>query len=166
MKKIVILIHGYLTDSNDFNKLEKDLVPYYDYVVSLNLPGHGKYQNMKDFTLDATFKYLFDEISFYLTLGKVDLIGFSLGGALVHYLCAKFKNINKAILLAPAIKYLNFSCPFKRMRYTFFQKQNRLLLKANDQITRKIAKEQFFKNIRLTNIIVFQKIYAIFNVFL
>ena len=164
MKKIVILIHGYLTDQHDFNQLEKKLLPYYDYVVILDLPGHGFDHSMKDFKVDATLDYVDKEVEFYLKMGDVDLIGYSLGGALVRYLCVKYKKINKAVLLAPASKYLNFSCLNRRMKYYFSGKTkeeksiNRKILKGNDEITRYIAKTQFFKNIRPSNIKVFRRL--------
>ncbi|MFR7882202.1 MAG: hypothetical protein ACLU5J_12620 [Christensenellales bacterium] len=37
MKKIVILIHGYLTDYNDFNHLPHQLTKLYDYVILISL---------------------------------------------------------------------------------------------------------------------------------
>lgn len=165
MKRIVILIHGYLTDYHDFNNLEKTLINYYDYVVLLELPGHGAFHNKKDFQVKNSLTYVEKEISFYLKLGTVDLIGYSLGGAIVNYLCKKYHNINQAIQLAPPVKYLNFVLPFKRLAYRFLyhSKNDKILLKANDQITRHLTKVSFLKEIRLNNFLVFRKLIKTLN---
>ncbi len=164
MKKTVILIHGYLTTKDDFNKLEKTLINYYDYVVLLDLPGHGKYHRMKDFTVCAVLNYVEKTLEFYLARSSVDVIGYSLGGALARYLCLKYPAISKAVLLAPSNYYFNFSVPFKRHQYiksatnkqekkTF--KQN---LKTNDKIAHYILRHYLLKKFTLKNGVTFCKL--------
>ena len=54
-------------------------------------------------------------MEFYSRLGYVDLIGYSLGGALVRYLCVKYKTIKKAVLISPATYYFSPLFGIERM---------------------------------------------------
>lgn len=161
-KKTVILIHGYLTNYLDFNHLPKYLSKYYDYVVILDLPGHGRYRNIKDFKVDATIKKVEKEVEYYLAKGFVDLIGFSMGGALSRYLCVKYKEIRNAVLLAPATYYLSPLFTLERMKYiiTDNKKGSNTLkeLKENDKISYDVIKELTLKKFNLDNGLTFCKL--------
>ena len=109
MNKICLLIHGYLTDYHDFTSLPQHLIKYYDQVILLCLPGHENKCNLKNFTKDNVFTYLDYEISKVMKPNnQVDIIGFSLGGALAWYYSLKY-NFHKVVLLAPAIHNLNLN---------------------------------------------------------
>ena len=154
MKKIVILIHGYLTDYNDFNHLPHQLTKLYDYVILISLPGHGKYHNMKNFKVNNTIKLIEDEVEFYSRLGYVDLIGYSLGGALVRYLCVKYKTIKKASPLFG----------IERMKYLFGgktkdeRKKNYQELRDNDKMAYHVVRRHTLKRFKLDNGITFCKL--------
>lgn len=108
MNKICLLIHGYLTDYHDFTSLPKHLIKHYDQVILLCLPGHENKCNLNNFTKDLVFAYLDQEIEkVFKPTNQVDIIGFSLGGALAWYYSLKYK-FNKVVLLAPAIHNINF----------------------------------------------------------
>ena len=164
MKKIVILIHGYLTDYNDFNHLPNKLTKLYDYVVLISLPGHGKYHDMKKFKVNDTIQLIEDEVEFYSKIGYVDLIGYSLGGALVRYLCVKYKTIKKAVLISPATYYFSPLFGIERMKYLFSaktkdeRKKNHQELRNNDKMAYYVVRRHTFKRFKLDNGITFCKL--------
>lgn len=121
MRKAILLIHGYATDVTDFGPLIPYLEGIYDYVHALNIPGHGldKIDHLKNFnaidtikTVDAWAEKLFKEYD------QVDIIGFSMGGALSTYLATKHK-FGKIVLLAPANRYINGAVGFSRTKLYF-----------------------------------------------
>ena len=121
MKKAVLLIHGYATDITDFAPLIPYLEGIYDCVHYQNVPGHGldRIDHLKNFnaidtikTVDAWADKLFSEYD------QVDIIGFSMGGALSTYLATKHK-FGKIVLLAPANKYINGAVGFSRTKLYF-----------------------------------------------
>ena len=147
MKKTVILIHGYLTDYNDFVNLPKTLIKHYDYVVIMSLPGHGRHQNIKNFKVDSTIKMVEDEVERYLQKGSVDLIGYSMGGALSRYIASKYQTIRRMVLLTPASRYLSPLLAINRIKYLLKKqdvalsiKEKRELLKEHDKAGLEILK--------------------------
>lgn len=169
MKKTVILIHGYLTNYFDFGHLPKELIKYYDYVVIAHIPGHGKYRTTKDFKVDSTINAVEKEVEFYLKKGTVDLIGFSMGGALTRYLCVKYKTINKAVMLAPATYYLSPLFTVERLKYLINvhnkkEKEELLLkLKENDKIGKNLILNSALKKFTITNGLTFCKLITKIN---
>lgn len=119
MSRAILLIHGFMTDPNDFVNLEGDLQKVYDYVCNPLLPGHGENGVLKEFTVDATFRCVENN---YHELQKkydeVDVLGFSMGGALATYLAAKYK-VKHLILLAPANKYFNLRFIPNELKFYF-----------------------------------------------
>jgi len=106
MKKAIMLIHGYITSPMDFMPLYEPLYCSYNHIEKVTLPGHeedGSYKNFKfDKTIDLLKKTYERLISEY---EQLDLIGFSLGGALASYLACNYK-FNSVVLLSPCNKYL------------------------------------------------------------
>ncbi len=104
--KAIIVIHGYLTNEYDFECLYEKLNQMYDKVVIARIPGHGQ-DNIRNFTSDKTQQYicaLCDET--FNNYDHVDLLGYSMGGALSMKIASKY-NVNKVVLLAPANKYFS-----------------------------------------------------------
>lgn len=118
MKKAVILLHGWLGDINDFDNLIPKLEPIYDHIERFSYIGHGD-DDPYNFNAEDTFKSL-DEVFRNLQLNYeiIDVVGFSMGGALAVYLSQHFA-FNKLVLLAPANKYLNFKFTFSRIKHLF-----------------------------------------------
>ena len=119
--KAILLIHGFLTDYRDFDNLVPRLKEQYDYIHLLVIPGHkGLDSDVIDynrFTFDETFKLIRATMEYLLSkYDIVDVIGFSMGGALATYLANKY-DFNKLVLLAPANKFFNFSLPINRLSY-------------------------------------------------
>lgn len=119
--RAVVLLHGFLTSYHDFGDLTSYLKKEYDYVEEFIFPGHlgmGDIEpNYKDFTFEKTFEAV-NEMASRLTseYDIVDVIGFSMGGAVGTYLANKYP-IHRLVLLAPANKFLNFTLPIKRLIY-------------------------------------------------
>lgn len=116
MNKICFLIHGYLTDYRDFNGLPNELMKDYDQIILFQLPGHNHKSCLKAFTKNNTFNLIEEEMKRLTKDNVVDVIGFSLGGALALYIALKYK-INKLVLLSPAIRYLNRYILLERSKY-------------------------------------------------
>lgn len=131
--KAIILIHGFITDPKDFNPLYEFLNNNYDYVCKVYLPGHKEDESYKLFTFDATLNVIlnaYDETA--LKYDTIDLIGFSLGGALASFL-ASVRNIRRLVLLSPANKYirLGFYIRYKRNQ-AMYKKRYKALARNND----------------------------------
>lgn len=143
--KAVILLHGFLSDEDDFAPLVPYLQNYYDKIELLTFPGHGGKFSSAKFTIDNVYTYL-DEA--YLLLQKeyteIDVIGFSMGGALGLYLTTKY-HVNNLILLAPAYHYINVAAPFiKLSRYIKINYQ----IKRNNKNSDLSYKEQLKQKLK------------------
>ena len=104
-------IHGFLTVTEDFGRLY-DYLDCYDEVKAVEVPGHnGNKPDFSQFTADATFRAVL-EVYDELRKGhdSVDVVGFSMGGALATWL-ASVREVNKLVLVSPANKYINASLP-------------------------------------------------------
>ena len=134
MSKVCVLIHGYLTNYLDFQLLPKKLIEHYDQVILLCLPGHNHKDSIYDFKKDAVFKYIHKEMDQIVENNTVDVIGFSLGGALAWYIALNYK-INKLVLLAPANNYINFFLLNAKIRYL------RTLDKLEEPLRQKLKEE-------------------------
>lgn len=103
--KALLCIHGILSSNIDYEYIKKYLHSYYDFIYTINLPGHGN--NTLKFSVTNTLDYVIKE---YDILNKkyneIDVIGYSLGGVLATYI-ALYRNVNKLILLSPAFNYIN-----------------------------------------------------------
>ncbi len=109
-------IHGYLTDVNDFGRLY-DYLDCYDEVVPVQIPGHNGKVNFKAFTVESTQQAV---LSAYDALSakhdEVDVVGFSMGGALATWLCA-LRKVHRAVLLSPANKFINIWLPVSAVKF-------------------------------------------------
>ena len=169
MSKICVLIHGYLSDFRDFTVLPGRIIKDYDQIIMLNLPGHQDGQ-IKNFIKKNVFDYLDNEMNKIIkdrngNKNIIDVIGFSLGGALTWYLAHHYE-LNKIVLLSPAIYYLNFNLYFDRRKYLKSLKnlseEEKQKAKANYKKRNKeafrFAKENTISKFRIKNAIEFIKI--------
>ncbi len=105
--KAVLLLHGFATDQRDFDPLIPSLQNEYDEINRLFIPGHGEHANEKDFTPESTIICVENAMTqLEKKYDEIDIIGFSMGGALASHL-TKTHKVHKLVLLAPANKYLN-----------------------------------------------------------
>ncbi|NLD26881.1 MAG: alpha/beta fold hydrolase [Acholeplasmataceae bacterium] len=116
MSKVCLLLHGWLGDTNDFAPIFPFLEKNYDHIECLTYPGHGPGEDYSDFTGEATVELVsksFEKLEREYT--TIDVIGFSMGGALATYLANKYE-FRKLVLLAPANRYFNFYLPFSKVK--------------------------------------------------
>lgn len=116
MSKICFLIHGYLTDYRDFCGLPNKIMSLYDQVILYQIPGHNHKSCLRLFTMENTFNSIDNEMKKIIDGNEVDVIGFSLGGALAIYIASTYP-IHKLVLLSPAIKYFNHHILLDRTSY-------------------------------------------------
>ena len=116
MSKAVMTIHGFLTDTKDFGRLY-DYLGFYDEVVPYKVPGHNDGEPFDKFNKEYTIAGIlrcFDELA--AKYDEVDVVGFSMGGALTTYLCAR-RPVHKAVLVSPSNKYFNLNSPVAMIRF-------------------------------------------------
>lgn len=131
--KCALLLHGFLSDENDFSPIIAELQSRYDAVHLIHFPGHGTKFGQEEFTEEETFQVL---ESTYQELMKryeiIDVIGFSMGGALGVYLAVHYP-IHRLVLLAPAYKYFNLEAPLVKVgMYWHLLKKIRKARKENE----------------------------------
>lgn len=106
MKKAVILIHGFCENCEiSFSQfLSSTNFRRYD-IIKYTISGHNP-------EVDEEFEYKkeINRINLFVEdivnkYDSVDVIGFSLGGALASYVASKYK-INRLVVIGPAFKYL------------------------------------------------------------
>ncbi len=123
----VLLLHGYATNVEDYFSLLPHLNMYYDYVEIKNYPGHDSgSKHLYGFNAIDTIKQVVFECEYlFKNYEEVDVIGFSMGGAIATYLATNY-NFRKVILLAPANKFLNIRFGFRRLQIWFDYMKQRL----------------------------------------
>lgn len=116
MTKALMTIHGFLSDIHDFGRLYEHL-GMYDKVIACKIPGHNDKLDFRKFTVENTLKailHCYDELA--KDYDQIDVVGFSMGGALTTYLCTQ-RNVHKAVLVAPANKYINLDSPLSTLKF-------------------------------------------------
>lgn len=135
MEKAVFLLHGFLSDQNDFQPLLSFLEQNYDHVERITYPGHGIGENYLDFNWEKTIQQVEESFErLYLKYQIIDVIGYSMGGAIAVYLSKKY-TFRKLILLAPANKYLNLLIPFSKLKHiivNFYEIQKAFILRKEE----------------------------------
>lgn len=169
--KGIILIHGFLTNIDDFKNLIPDLEIEYDEVCLYTVPGHTIPPKYKLFNVNDTFNTLLDTYDrLALSCEEIDCIGFSMGGALATYL-QSVRDIRKLVLLAPANKYLNFSLFHNRLQFIkkvkkesklrddlSYKKEELDILTYNDKESLKIMLKELLPNYTPHNLQTFMQI--------
>ncbi len=136
MSRAVMTIHGYLTDIEDFGILYDSLTGY-DCVHKCAVPGHGEGAEIGLFTVDNTIVKVLEDYDMLATqYDSVDVVGFSMGGALASYLCAT-RPVNRAVLLAPSNRYMSTNAIGKWILYLARQLREPLV-ESNGSITARL----------------------------
>lgn len=109
IRKAVLIIHGFAGGTYD----EEAIAYYLELkgfdVYSFTLPGHDR-SYFNKITKEDWIKSSKKHIEMLINNGytTIYLIGHSMGGILVSYLAANYKEVKKLVLAAPAFKYLTF----------------------------------------------------------
>ena len=97
-----------LTQFTANNNIQKELINNYD-VFTFTLPGHdGNFK--KKITYKDWIKKVDSEMEFLISHGyeKIYVIGHSMGGVLASYITAKYPQVKKLVLVAPAFRISGF----------------------------------------------------------
>lgn len=108
MKRAVLLIHGFAENCETSFSQFLSSVKFRRYdVIKYNILGHDPEDKEEPFDHEKELERInamcLDLVNNY---DEVNIIGFSLGGALAGYLASKYK-INKLVMIAPAYKYFH-----------------------------------------------------------
>lgn len=115
MKKAILLLHGFATNKSDFDPIIPYLEKLYDHIEIENLPGHDVL-HLGGFTAKKTISFVERQMKkLEKEYDAIDIIGFSMGGALATHLASHHK-VNRLVLLAPANLYINANYPITRVK--------------------------------------------------
>ena len=109
-RKAILLIHGFVGGIYDFGNLNNQLELYRNYdVYTFTLPGHEKHV-VKDVKYEEWIKESEKQIEFLINNNykEIYIIGHSMGGVIATHLAAKYKQVKKLVLAAPAFRYFFF----------------------------------------------------------
>jgi 2-succinyl-6-hydroxy-2,4-cyclohexadiene-1-carboxylate synthase len=90
-KPLIIFLHGFMGNINEFNEAIKLLAEDFSY-LTLDLPGHGKtevFGGDKYYQMESTAQAIINLLD-ELKIDKCHLIGYSMGGRLALYLTIHF----------------------------------------------------------------------------
>ena len=109
-RKAILLIHGFVGGIYDYDSLpnELELVRNFD-VFTFTLPSHEK-TIVKDAKYEDWIKASEKQIDFLINnkYKEIYVIGHSMGGVIATHLAAKYKEVKKLVLVAPAFRYFYF----------------------------------------------------------
>lgn len=107
--KALLLIHGFLTGTDDWDLVVPELKDRYDEIVLFKQPGHERADektHYKDFTAENCYAEMDKTLAdLEERFDEVDIVGHSMGGGMSLYAASKLRNVGKAILLAPALRF-------------------------------------------------------------
>lgn len=135
MGKAVFLLHGWLSDGNDFKALLPHLEKHYERLEVITYPGHGPDEDYLNFRGLETVGIVEEKFRKVVEEHETDVIGFSMGGALAAYLASKYP-VRKLVLLAPGNKYFNLRLPFSKLKFllkTIYAYQKALFMKDEER---------------------------------
>jgi esterase/lipase len=138
--KAIILIHGFLSDCDDFAPFMDSAKQLYDYVEIVKIPGHGVDMGVHEFDIEKTYSLIlkaYDDLD--ISYEIIDCVGYSMGGALAIYL-STVRKIRKLILLAPSMKYINYKFPIQIARTYFGLKHQIKISDGDPQIVDKMER--------------------------
>ena len=109
-KKALLLVHGFVGGIYDFGNFQNELQVNKKFdVYTFTLPGHEKHI-VKDVKYEDWVKESEKQIEFLLAhhYKEIYVIGHSMGGVIAAHLAAKYKEVKKLVLAAPAFRYFYF----------------------------------------------------------
>ena len=154
MSKALMTIHGFLTTVDDFGRLY-DYMDCYDEVLKVEILGHNGEVDFSKFTVESTQEAVLSAFDRLREIhDEVDVVGFSMGGALATWLCAQ-RDVHKAALVAPSNKFINVLMPLEAAKFysglglsAYVDAEGGI---SNKHAALKEAFEPYGENISLTN---------------
>ena len=144
-RKAILLIHGFVGGIYDYDTLPNELEVYRNFdVFTFTLPGHEKF-TVKDVKYEDWIKSAEKQIEFLLknNYKEIYLIGHSMGGVIATHLAAKYKEVKKLVLAAPAFRYFYFKdgkVNMKGINDTIKNFPNLLKEEGKDKVIERIRK--------------------------
>lgn len=108
MRTALLLIHGFLTCTDDWDVLLPHYSALYDEVVLFKQPGHERADekpHFRDFSADSAYAALDETINSLSGFDAVDVVGHSMGGGMALYAASRLANVRRALVFAPAFRY-------------------------------------------------------------
>src|SRR5688572_12709211 len=99
----ILLLHGALGNSTDFDKLKPLLEKNY-IVHSINFPGHGGNEMPVSFSITFFAEYV-EEYCKIHSLSGINVFGYSMGGYVAVYLAHKRPSLFKKIITLGTVLY-------------------------------------------------------------
>ena len=109
-KKAILLIHGFVGGTYDYNNLANELQVYRKFdVYTFTLPGHEK-AVVKDVKHEDWINSAENWIKFLIDnhYKEIYVIGHSMGGVIAAHLASVYPQVKKLVLAAPAFRYFYF----------------------------------------------------------
>ena len=109
-KKAILLVHGFVGGIYDFGNLQNELQVNKRFdVYTFTLPGHEKHI-VKGVKFEEWIKSSEKQIEFLIAHNykEIYVVGHSMGGVIAAHLAAKYKEVKKLVLAAPAFRYFCF----------------------------------------------------------
>lgn len=109
-KKAILMIHGFIGGSYDFNNFHNELELYRKFdVFTFTLPAHDKLI-VRDVKYNDWINESKRQIEILINHGykEIYLIGHSMGGVIAAYLASIYPQVKKLVLAAPAFRYFYF----------------------------------------------------------
>jgi len=110
VRKAILLIHGFAGGCYDYGDFPNDLESFKNFdVYTFTLPGHDKFLINK-VSKDDWLKSAEIETEKLINKGyrTIYVIGYSMGGIIATNIAAKYTEVKKLVLAAPAFKYFTF----------------------------------------------------------
>lgn len=109
-RKAILMIHGFVGGSYDFNNFHNELEIYRKFdVFTYTLPAHDKII-VKDVKYTEWIDESKRQIEYLINNGykEIYLIGHSMGGVIAAHLASIYPQVKKLVLAAPAFRYFYF----------------------------------------------------------
>ena len=97
-KKKLVLLHGFMENSEIWNDMEPALSKEFT-LVKIDLPGHGKSKNYHEINTPDFMAEKVKEVLDFLKLEKINLLGHSLGGYVSLAFAEKFPEFLESLTL-------------------------------------------------------------------
>lgn len=97
-KKNLVLLHGFMENSEIWNDMVPALSSEFT-LIKIDLPGHGKSKNYQEICTPDFMAEKVKEIIDFLKMGKINLLGHSLGGYVSLAFAEKFPEFLESLTL-------------------------------------------------------------------